>query len=109
MKKYTKTYFDYFDYAIDQDTFVYCEVCKCKANDIHHLEARGSGFKEVKGVNDWKNEIGNLMALCRTCHQIAESDKDFNENMITEKTKGINTIVKGMKQLKIELDEKLKK
>ena len=29
--------------------------------------------------------------------------------MITEKTKDVETIVKGMKQLKIELDEKTKR
>ena len=79
MKKYTKTYLEYFDYPIDPDSYIPCEVCKDRANDIHHLEARGSGFKEKRGVNDWKNEIGNLMALCRTCHTIAETDKEFNE------------------------------
>jgi 5-methylcytosine-specific restriction endonuclease McrA len=81
MKKYTKTYLDYFDYPASKDTFVYCECCKCRASDIHHLVARGSGFVEKAGVNEWKNEIGNLMALCRTCHTMAESNKDFNEKL----------------------------
>ena len=44
---------------------------------------------------------------CPECKQTI--DKDFKENMITEKTKDINTIVKGMKQLKIELEEKTKR
>ena len=34
---------------------------------------------------------------------------DFKQNMLTEKTKDVDTIVKGMKQLKIELDEKTKR
>ena len=44
---------------------------------------------------------------CPECKQTI--DKDFKENMITEKTKDVETIVKGMKQLKIELEEKTKR
>ena len=44
---------------------------------------------------------------CPECKQ--KIDKDFKENMITEKTKDVETIVKGMKQLKIELEEKTKR
>ena len=85
MKKYVKTYFDYFDYPIDEDFFVPCECCKQKAVDIHHLQSRGMGFKEQlgikKGTNTHINEIENLVALCRTCHTIAESDREFNEKI----------------------------
>ena len=44
---------------------------------------------------------------CPECKQ--NIDKDFKENMITEKNKDVDTIIKGMKQLKIELDEKTKR
>ena len=44
---------------------------------------------------------------CPECKQTI--DKDFKENMITEKNKDVDTIVKGIKQLKIELDEKTKR
>ena len=44
---------------------------------------------------------------CPECKQTI--DKDFKESMITEKTKDVDTIVKGMKQLKIELEEKTKR
>ena len=44
---------------------------------------------------------------CPECKQTI--DKDFKEEMIKEKTKDVETIVKGMKQLKIELDEKNKR
>jgi thymidine kinase len=85
MKKYVKTYFDYFDYTLSEDTFVVCECCKQKAVDIHHLKSRGMGFKEQlgirKGSNNKINEIENLVALCRTCHTLAESDREFNEKI----------------------------
>ena len=44
---------------------------------------------------------------CPECKQTI--DKDFKENIITEKNKDVDTIIKGMKQLKIELDEKTKR
>ena len=44
---------------------------------------------------------------CPECKQTI--DKDFKENIITEKNKDVDTIVKGIKQLKIELDEKTKR
>ena len=44
---------------------------------------------------------------CPECKQTI--NKDFKENMITEKNKDVDTIVKGIKQLKIELDEKTKR
>ena len=44
---------------------------------------------------------------CPECKQTI--DKDFKKNMITERTKDVETIVKGMKQLKFELEEKTKR
>jgi 5-methylcytosine-specific restriction endonuclease McrA len=60
MKKHTKLYFDYFGYT--KDCFVACEVCGGKAVDIHHIDCRGMGGSKSK------DEIKNLMAVCRECH-----------------------------------------
>ena len=59
MKKHTKIYFNHFGY--DFSDFVPCETCGSKAVDIHHIDARGMGGSE-------KDNINNLMALCRKCH-----------------------------------------
>ena len=59
MKKHTKIYFNHFGYDISD--FVPCETCGSKAVDIHHIDARGMGGSD-------KNDINNLMALCRECH-----------------------------------------
>jgi len=60
LKKYTKTYLDFFGYDITD--FVPCEICEAKAVDIHHIECRGMGGSKEKDT------IENLMALCRLCH-----------------------------------------
>ena len=73
MKKHIKIYFQYFGHQIPSDVF--CENCKAPAVDIHHLEPRGMGGSRNKDV------IENLMALCRSCHIKAESDKVFNEEL----------------------------
>lgn len=60
MKPYTKTYFKFFCYTIAD--FIPCEICGAKAVDIHHIWAR-SIKRALFDV------IGNLMALCRNCHE----------------------------------------
>jgi hypothetical protein len=60
MKNHTKIYLDYFGY--DTSDFIPCEVCEARATDIHHIEARGMGGRTSK------DNIFNLMALCRPCH-----------------------------------------
>lgn len=47
---------DFFGYGMED--VIPCEVCECRAVDIHHINGRGKG----------KNIIGNLMALCREHH-----------------------------------------
>ena len=76
MKKYTKLYYKAFGYGL-QD-FVACELCGAKAVDIHHIEARGMG-----GSKD-KNDIGNIMALCRGCH-LEYGDKKQHKEYLTER------------------------
>ena len=60
MKPYTKTYLSFFGY--DESDFIPCEICKSKAVDIHHIECKGMGGSKLK------DNIENLMALCRNCH-----------------------------------------
>jgi len=48
-----------------------CEYCGKKAVDIHHIQSRGQG-----GSND----INNLIALCRKCHNDVSVLKKISEN-----------------------------
>lgn len=57
MKNHTKIYIQYFG-----DGWLPCEVCGRTAVDVHHIEARGMGGGRGK------DEIDNLMGLCRECH-----------------------------------------
>ena len=60
MQTYTKVYLEKLD--LDTTDFICCEVCESKATEIHHILAR-SKYKEHQ------NDIENLMAICRKCHQ----------------------------------------
>jgi 5-methylcytosine-specific restriction endonuclease McrA len=64
MTPHLKIYLDYFDLTEDE---VMCEACGRKANQIHHINGR---------LGD-KNNIKNLMALCRKCHDRAHGSKDY--------------------------------
>ena len=55
---------DHFDYG-EQDVIL-CEVCMKKAVDIHHIKYKSRGGKD---------EIRNLIALCRKCHDKAHAEK----------------------------------
>tara|TARA_R110000851_G_scaffold164365_3_gene308602 strand:+ start:298 stop:561 length:264 start_codon:yes stop_codon:yes gene_type:complete len=87
MKKHTKIYMKYFDYFSNE--FIPCEVCESKAVDIHHIMARGMGGSE-------KDNINNLMAVCRKCH-IEYGDKtkyvewlqDIHDKKVKEQAAGI--------------------
>tara|TARA_R110002012_G_scaffold215157_1_gene386239 strand:+ start:2425 stop:2682 length:258 start_codon:yes stop_codon:yes gene_type:complete len=77
MQKHTKTYLEFFDYFGDE--YVPCEMCNAKAVDIHHIVARGMGGSE-------KDDIENLMALCRSCH-IKYGDKKQYLDMLKQRHK----------------------
>ena len=55
------------------DSFIPCTTCGSRAVDIHHIESRKMGGSKTKDF------IQNLAALCRPCHEKAESSKEFNE------------------------------
>ena len=75
MKKYVKIYMDFHDYVLDD--VILCEHCSKVAVDIHHIDARGRGG-DARGH---RNQIENLIALCRSCHIKAETNKDFNNQL----------------------------
>jgi len=62
MQKHTKIYMDYFGYG-EQD-FIPCEMSSCEKRcvDVHHIVFRSHGGKD---------EIENLIGLCRSCHNLA--------------------------------------
>jgi predicted restriction endonuclease len=65
MQGYVKIYLEYFDYKTQNE--VLCEACQGQAVEVHHIHGRGEG----------KDVIGNLMAVCRKCHDSATSSKNY--------------------------------
>ncbi len=61
MQKHTKIYMNHFGYG--EQSFIPCEVCSSRAVDVHHILGRGKGM----------DDIDNLMALCRDCHNKAHA------------------------------------
>lgn len=72
MKPYVKTYLKYFGFYVPEE--IMCEVCGEPAVDIHHLTPRSLR-------KDLINKIDNLMALCRSCHDRAGKDREFNDDL----------------------------
>lgn len=66
MQNHVKVYFQAFN--LDEGDFVRCEKCGAKAIDIHHIIPRSKFGKKRK---DEQDNITNLMALCRPCHDEA--------------------------------------
>lgn len=75
MKKYTRIYLNFFAY--DETDFISCEVCNKQAVDIHHIFAKGMGGSNTK------DNIENIMALCRECH-IKYGDKKQYKEFLTD-------------------------
>jgi len=66
MLPHVKNYFNHFSYGIDD--IILCEVCDSKSVDLHHIERRRKGSKKL-------DEVENIIALCRDCHNKAHSGK----------------------------------
>jgi HNH endonuclease len=73
MKKHVKTYLDYFGY--DETSWIPCEMCGQTAVDINHIDARGMGGSKLK------DNIENLMAMCRKCHMELGDKKEHKVMM----------------------------
>lgn len=73
MQKHTKIYMDYFGY--DVSDFIFCEIRGCghQAVDINHIEARGMGGSKTK------DNIENLMAMCRMHHELYGDKKEWRK------------------------------
>ena len=54
----------HFDYVVQEEMM--CEVCMSPAVDVHHIQYRSRLGKD---------EIRNLMAVCRKCHDKAHSEE----------------------------------
>lgn len=74
MVGYKKTYCDFFGYG-EQD-FIPCENCGKRAVDVHHIEPKGMGGSKTK------DNIENLIGLCRSCHNLAHENYFTKENLI---------------------------
>lgn len=84
MKAYTKTYMDFFGYTVAD--FISCEVCESKAVDIHHIYARSIAKDKV-------NDIFNLMALCRLCHEKYGDKKDKRDFLLGKHSEKMRPII----------------
>ena len=71
MKTHTQIYLIHYGY--DETDFIGCELCGNKAVDIHHLVA------ERMGGSKTKDDIENLIAVCRECQNKCHSNKYFND------------------------------
>ena len=71
MKNHTKVYLNHF--GLTGDEFIPCEVCGLRAVDIHHIDCRGMGGSKEK------DNIENLMAVCRECHVEFGDKKQYTE------------------------------
>ena len=70
MRNHTKVYMTFF--YLDESDYIACEMCNAPGQDIHHIQARGLGGSKCMDF------VENLSALCRDCHNLAETDKNFN-------------------------------
>ena len=71
MQKYVKIFLDFWGYTTAD--IILCQVradgCQNVATDILHIDHR------KMGGNPEKNVIENLMASCRNCHTLLDSEK----------------------------------
>ena len=72
MVNHKKVYCTFFN--LDTSDHSLCTSCGQVAVDIHHINPRGMGGSE-------KDYIENLVALCRSCHDKAESSRSFNKHV----------------------------
>lgn len=69
MQKHHKVYTEYFP---SHTGYYSCEICGKKAEDIHHIKRRSEFGKKTK---DQQDQIENLIALCRDCHNKAHANE----------------------------------
>jgi 5-methylcytosine-specific restriction endonuclease McrA len=72
MVNHKKVYITFFN--LDVSDHILCTNCGQVAVDIHHINARGMG-------GSLKDYIENLVALCRLCHNMVESNTYKNKQV----------------------------
>ena len=56
-----------------------CEICKsCMGEEIHHIQHQQDANKQGFIGHIYKNHPGNLMSLCKSCHDNIHSNKSSN-------------------------------
>lgn len=75
MQKHHKVYTEHFP---SHTGYYDCEVCGKKAEDIHHIKRRSEFGKKMKHLQD---QIENLIALCRSCHNKAHANELTKEEL----------------------------
>lgn len=68
----------YKELGIDLGCWVGCEVCNVTSVDIHHVIPRSKFGSKRKEEQD---NIRNLIALCRDCHNLAHDNKITKETL----------------------------
>ena len=86
---------DFFKYG-EQDTIT-CGICGRLAVDIHHIEPRGMGGSKNK------DNIENLIALCRRCHTDCHNNKHKKEIL---KLKQKLIMIANISALRLEQEQK---
>ena len=76
MVKHKKVYFE--ATGLSPVEFVECEVCGGRAVDIHHIQPRGMGGSKSR------DNIENLMAVCRPCHHEADFGTKLSKEYLYE-------------------------
>lgn len=66
MQKHIENYLEASGYSGYE--FIQCEHCGGQAVEIHHIEPRSHFGSKRK---DEQDAVGNLIALCRSCHDAA--------------------------------------
>jgi len=74
LKKHVKIYLEYFGYG-EQD-FIPSEISGKRANDVHHIDARGMGSSGDK------DRIENIMALTREEHERLGDKSQYMDYLI---------------------------
>ncbi len=70
MQKHVTNYMKH--HGFDTGSFIPCQVCEKKSNEIHHVKYRSAFGKKRK---DEQDDPKNLIALCRSCHNDAHDNK----------------------------------
>lgn len=86
MKTHTKNYFEGMKIPIlerFEDMYVPCEACDARAVDINHLDPRKIGGSKLR------DNIENIVALCRPCHLAFEAGQLDEEELKAKHFKNI--------------------